>query len=172
MSLTTPNRDPRVTTFRDDAAAYCAFVDALRAGRVVEPYTNLLRLLSAIAKSASLLPFDMPEKDRDDAERIDHEQWNRIASEIAAAIGPACDALIAVNAGDEDLVGRAPSLWDDLAELYRDLRHGLDLHARGGRDDVAEAIWQWRFGYESHWGAHLFLALKTVHEIRYRLHED
>lgn len=60
-------------------------------------------------------------------------------------------------------------LWDDLTDLYVDLRRGLSLYERGGRDDVSEAVWWWRFGYEHHWGSHLFRALATVHEIRYVL---
>jgi hypothetical protein len=58
-------------------------------------------------------------------------------------------------------------LWDDLADLYRDLQNGLDLCLRGRPADVEGAVWWWRFNYEIHWGEHLFRALQSVYEIRY-----
>lgn len=111
----------------------------------------------------------MAEKDVEIVERIDHTKWREIAAEIDAVTADACAALVNEYADDEDAQVRASMLWDDLADIYRDLRHGLDLYALGDSENVAEAVWQWRFGYENHWGTHLFRALMTVHEIRYRL---
>ena len=67
---------------------------------------------------------------------------------------------------------RANCLWDDLAGIYYDLKYGLALWRLGTPDGQAEAAWQWRWNFESHWGNHLFRAMSTVHELRYDLYSD
>lgn len=164
--MSTNEHNQLLDDFRNDAQAYCDFIDAWRAGNVSKPYVELLQLLSNLAKSGVSIPFDMPEKDVDQVERI---QWEIIWAEIHEVTSAASSALMREHADNENAKTRAFMLWDDLADIYRDLRHGLDLFNLGGTDAVAEATWEWRFGYENHWGAHLFRALTTVHEIRYRL---
>lgn len=161
-----------VIAFRDDARAYCDFIDAWRAGRADEPYSNLLRLLSNLASRGVVIPFQMAKKDINAVGGIDHAHWQAIASELANVTSAATKELINKHAQDEESLGRASMFFDDLADIYRDLRDGLDLYALGDPDHVAEAAWQWRFGYEHHWGEHLFRALMTVHEIRFRLLMD
>lgn len=52
------------------------------------------------------------------------------------------------------------SLSDDLADIYRDIKEGLILHRR---ELIVEAVWEWRFGFQFHWGAHLTGAQRAVH---------
>lgn len=158
-----------VDSFRNDAAAYCDFIDALRTGTVAEPYPQLLQLLSNLAKSGVALPFDMA-KGKVENKGMDHSQWQQVSSEIAAAIAPAIAALLTEHDDDQESLVRAYMLDDDLSDIYRDIRQGLNLYAVDDPEHRAEAVWQWRFGYENHWGAHLFRALTTVHEVRYRLY--
>jgi hypothetical protein len=49
---------------------------------------------------------------------------------------------------DEPVAG---SLSDDLLDVYRDVRRGLALWESG---HGADAVWEWRFSFESHWGDH------------------
>jgi hypothetical protein len=58
---------------------------------------------------------------------------------------------------DEPVAG---SLSDDLLDVYRDVRRGLTLW-EGGHD--ANAIWEWRFSFESHWGEHAVDAIRALH---------
>lgn len=167
--MTTNEHHQLLDDFRNDAQAYCDFIDAWRAGNVRKPYIELLQLLSNLAKSGAAIPFDIAEEDVNHVERIDTAQWWIIASEISKLTCVACSALGTEHANNEEDQVRASMLWDDLADVYRDLRRGLDLFNLGGSDAVADATWQWRFGYENHWGTHLFRAMTTVHEIRYRL---
>lgn len=52
------------------------------------------------------------------------------------------------------------SLTDDLTEVYLDLKRGLDLWSDGQERD---ATWEWRFGFETHWGLHAIRALLVLH---------
>ena len=161
-----------VRAFRDDVQSYCDFVDTWRTTAVRAPFTTLLGLLASLAKSGAAIPFDMADRDVKDVERIDHAGAQAIAGDLSALTGAASAKLMSEHAGSPESQQRVFMLWDDLADIYLDLRHGLDLYSRGDADHLAEAVWQWRFGFENHWGEHLFRALMTIHEIRYRLYME
>lgn len=52
------------------------------------------------------------------------------------------------------------SLQDDLHDIYRDLKLGLILFEKG---QIQNAIWQWKFNFEIHWGAHAVGALRALY---------
>jgi Domain of unknown function (DUF5063) len=62
--------------------------------------------------------------------------------------------------GQEQQIGMSIAA-SDLAEIAADLMEVLWLFENGSHND---AVWSFRFGYQSHWGRHL-------HEIRFYLHE-
>lgn len=54
------------------------------------------------------------------------------------------------------------SVPDDLADVWRDLRRGLNALAAGTRwEDVA---WEWKLGLQMHWGKHAEDALVALHD--------
>jgi hypothetical protein len=57
----------------------------------------------------------------------------------------------------EALIG---ALSDDVADVYADLARGLALWAADKRD---AAVWEWRFGFDIHWGDHAVDALRALH---------
>jgi hypothetical protein len=52
-------------------------------------------------------------------------------------------------------------LADDLADIHRDLTHGLRALADGAAHE--DVVWEWRFGFYSHWGRHATEALRVLH---------
>jgi hypothetical protein len=61
---------------------------------------------------------------------------------------------------DDPLLG---DMADDLADIYCDLRRGLDAWETAAAATRLEIIWTWRFAYESHWGQHAVDALGTIY---------
>jgi hypothetical protein len=61
---------------------------------------------------------------------------------------------------EEDTESVFNSLADDLADIYRDLKRGLLLYNQG---HIVEAIWEWRFNFDIHWGTHLVGAQRAIH---------
>jgi Domain of unknown function (DUF5063) len=57
----------------------------------------------------------------------------------------------------EALIG---ALSDDVADVYADLARGLALWEADKRD---AAVWEWRFGFDIHWGDHAIDALRALH---------
>ncbi len=58
---------------------------------------------------------------------------------------------------DESVIG---DLGDDIADIYCDVATGLRLYDAGRQ---AEAIWEWSFGLQNHWGAHATSAIRALH---------
>lgn len=55
-------------------------------------------------------------------------------------------------------------LADDLADIYFDMKGGLlALEAGAPAEDV---LFEWRLGFQTHWGLHIVDALRAIH---YRL---
>ena len=52
------------------------------------------------------------------------------------------------------------SLADDLADIYRDLKAELYFF---DKNEIANAVWEWRFNFIIHWGAHLVGAQRAIH---------
>lgn len=58
---------------------------------------------------------------------------------------------------DEERV--AGSLTDDFLDIYRDLKRGLVAFDKGQHQ---EAVWEWRFHFDHHWGEHAVDALRAL----------
>ena len=85
----------------------------------------------------------------------------RPISDAASAAHPELGlyAVVAPEDRPDQKVGLGDSV-SDLAEIAVDLTEVLWLFENAGHND---AVWQFRFGYQSHWGRHL-------HEVRTYLH--
>jgi hypothetical protein len=60
------------------------------------------------------------------------------------------------------------SLADDVADICRDLKDGLLAF---NANEVDDAVWQWTFSFEAHWGLHAASALLAMRALNDRLGE-
>ena len=58
---------------------------------------------------------------------------------------------------EEPVVG---DVADDIADIYRDVITGLRLFDASLVDD---ALWEWGFGFRTHWGKHASSAIRVLH---------
>lgn len=178
----TPSHDDGLTAFATVAAEYCSFIESLRQGRPPKVFRKLESLfprlhIAIMAVESEMADQKHPEFDR---LRMTHEQWSELAGLLQDIFSEETLALFEEHGGaksdanevEKYCATRAEMLWDDLADIYRDLQYGLTLSRLDTPDAKAEASWQWRFQYELHWGEHLFRAMATVHEARYQLFAD
>ncbi|HET6427881.1 MAG TPA: DUF5063 domain-containing protein [Phycisphaerae bacterium] len=171
-----------LSAFAALAEEYCTFIESLRSGRPARLYGTLEELLARIHLGILPVEIEMPEKEhrRFQKVRMTDDQYSEAARMIGEAVGKESAALATWHdelrpsdqTGDDYCATRAFMLWDDLADIYRDLHNGVALWKLDTPDALAEAAWEWRFGYESHWGNHLFRAMATVHEARYHEFAD
>ena len=162
--------------FAAAARAYCAFIDALTEDRPRDLYSSLELLLAQL--HVAVLQIDA-DPDAPDAESRDmtHKQWKVLAQRLEDLTADETNRLYDMHIeswkttkhDDNYCAVRASMLWDDLADIYRDLSNGLRHWEINTHNARREASWEWRTNYEIHWGTHLARAMQTIHEIRYRL---
>lgn len=61
---------------------------------------------------------------------------------------------------DEDNEPVYGLLSDDLADIYQNIKYGLLLFEAG---HIEEAIWEWKFNFNIHWGRHLVNAQSVIY---------
>jgi len=171
-----------LSNFAAAAESYIAFIDTFAHARPENLYSALETHLANL--HAAILPVvaDTNDPEQPDLEAISmsHTQWKTIAGFIKAITRDETNQLYewheecwkTTNPNDNYCAIRASMLWDDLADIYRDLHTGLTLWKLNTPESKIEASWQWRFGYDTHWGNHLFRAAQTIHEIRYHLYQS
>ena len=59
------------------------------------------------------------------------------------------------------------TMSDDLSDIYRDLKRGLIKYDTGEEQDRREAIWEWKFNMEIHWGEHVVGVLRPIQSLVY-----
>ena len=149
------------------------------------PVGHLLQRAERALLELYLTALALPEGDLSDRHdwggRLPHEAWARVHDELQAALG-ACahywevfdpaslgDPAGAVEGGDQPVVA---SLADDLADIWRDLTHGIRAWASAGVAERRDIVWVWRESFSSHWGQHLADGLRAIHWMRHVHHVE
>jgi hypothetical protein len=164
---------PEVEQFRDHAKRFLELLD----GRDGVPVEELLHRAHELLPQLYSAGLALPEKPawafRDDREdlgplepdpRAIEEHVSRkqmLARDLSERIGARQNAYWEIfdpyaDPPEDPVLGL---LSDDLSDIYLDLANGAELWAAGARD---EAVWEWRVGFESHWGEHATGALRAI----------
>lgn len=53
-------------------------------------------------------------------------------------------------------------LTDDLSDIYIELKRGLRAYHSGDGCAMSDAVWEWKFSFETHWREHLVHALYVL----------
>jgi len=173
---------PPLEHFATTAEQYIAFIDSFAHARPDNLYTTLESHLANLYTAILPVVADTNEKRQRKLENIgmSNEQRKAIVDLIYNFTSDETNQLYewheecwkTTNPIDNYCAIRASMLWDDLADIYRDLHPGLTLWNLNTTESKIESSWQWRFGYDTHWGNHLFRAAQTIHKIRYYLYGD
>ena len=140
--------------YRSIAETYVALVDKRTH---LSPAEWLARVHSLLPELyAAALALNEVEPDTDDAKlsSMSHEEWKLIYDDVSAMLGRwnyYWDVYDPYSESDRQAV--CGSIADDLADIYRDLRDGLDAFASAGEARPNDVFWAWRFDFESHWAA-------------------
>jgi hypothetical protein len=125
------------------------------------PHTNVLFSDSGQVEeeldAAHQIPEYVPDPDAGDI-----EEWRTLFHALTDELGTHCNYREVFDPYSEDEEEVTGSLADDLADIYRELRSGLRKWKRG---QTGAALWDWRFGFESHWGEHATGALRALRSL-------
>jgi Domain of unknown function (DUF5063) len=160
MLSMTQDRDP-VAVFRSAAERYIAVIDAAEGQSEEQLSADLVCTLPVLYEAALGLPKPVVEMDELPEARLTHEQWGEIFGRLQRVFGADDLYWTVVPSGEDEREELAGSLADDLADIYRDVKEGLDLLAAG--ESMNEVVWHWRFNFWTHWGTHAVDALRVIH---------
>lgn len=143
--------------FIEAVRAYCEWVDS-EPGAAEEEARLALRLLSRLYYQALLLPAGECGADLA-GQRISDEEWMRKHRRFASMpFQYYRDYFQPADLNDE-----SPAMGDvadDLADIYRDVADALSLYDAG---HIAEALWEFRQSFMTHWGRHAVGAINAIH---------
>lgn len=145
--------------FCDEARCFVAWADGTTALALSAP----LALRRVVALYAAALELPQPWSERVSPESSAEPPWmgarlNAVRTRAAAIPLQHYGEIFSPHVvTDEPVVG---DLADDLMDIYRDVAMGLYLHDAGFIDD---AIWQWGFNFQIHWGKHASSAIRALH---------
>ena len=143
---------PAITRFMSVAADFMAWIDR-SLPPTPEDLLALHWMLARLQAAVIELPAVTSEDIAVELARKPTARHDRFASLInrfeAINLNSYRTILFPLNEDCEPVTGL---IADDMADIYHDLESGL-LCARDGK--YRDAVWEWRFGYFSHWGYHL-----------------
>jgi hypothetical protein len=147
-----------VEDFGQAAARFCAVIE--RAGTITlrRWLIDLERTLAAVYASAAGLPDVGPATDRG-VQRMSHEEWASLFERLRGYLGDADLYWMVFDVRNQESLVSA-SLADDLADIYRELRSGLEASRSGASPD--DVLFDWRTSFETHWAMHARGALGAI----------
>jgi hypothetical protein len=142
-----------VTFFIQVAEDYCTLIEN---GGSDNPWLFARECLVSVLelyRAAVLLPATEPHSLKFKA-RLEYGLWNTTRQRLQKKLSRDEYWMVFEPLETEQPDALVGSLSDDLASIWRDVKPHLTILSNGGAPAVAEAIWQWRFGFETHWGHH------------------
>jgi len=147
-----------VRAFAAVARQFCGWLDGAPKEPDVESH-RALAATTALLDAAIRLPFNLPPPELRSHPKDNRERWKRAHGRCAAlpfqyyseVFDPFADPPEEPVCGD---------VADDLADIYRDVRAGLDLFDAGRHE---AALGHWSFHFACHWGEHATSAIRALY---------
>ena len=145
------NKD--VDNFFLSALNYCNVVEDLNSNKGKNNLNNLLVSLLDLYSKALYLPDVEPENDEVSDIKLsvpqilfdEYDHYRKVFNPYHL----------------DEPVGA--SLSDDILEIYKDVKNGIILYEK---NKYSEAIWEWKFNFEIHWGSHAVDAIRVLHSAK------
>lgn len=147
---------PAIEQFAEAARRYCSWADGPLGDPLKEMHQARL-LLTELHFAAVRLP-DLGIGEDVETPDISQDEWSRVCQKFARL--PVSSYMDVFNPlKDKEPVTN--TLFDDLSDIYRDVKRGLLLFES---QHPIDAAWEWRFNFQIHWGQHLVGAQRAIHE--------
>jgi hypothetical protein len=158
------DQNPQVDDFKRTAEQFCILVEALnhtdRNSFLFKVYLILPKLISGGASLPVVSYEEDPEDDKISrpGTRLRDAEWRQLYESLKKKLKPN-DIYWFVPECWKGIEALTNSLADDIADIYRDMKDGLNER------DTRDMNFEWRLGFYSHWGNHATGALKAIHDL-------
>jgi hypothetical protein len=147
-----------VEDFGESADRFCAVIERSGTIPLRRWLIDLERGLAAVYASAAALPDVGPATDRG-VQRMSHAEWASLFERLRGYLGDTDLYWMIFDVRHQESLVSA-SLADDLTDIYRELRSGLDASRSGAAPE--DVIFDWRTSFETHWALHAVGALRAI----------
>jgi hypothetical protein len=149
--------------FLQIAETYCEFVEKENR-KGFEYLLNAREVLVTLYAAAIKLP-DVPTTTHNEfGGRVTDEEQKLIVKRLNVNIGDKgfyWDTFDPTNEKDTEAV--CEDLVDDIADIYRDVKSCLTIYNLGQIEAREHGLWELKFSFDKHWGAHNINALRALH---------
>lgn len=153
-----------VPYFIAEAKSYCLFIEDYQCKNVNEFLTMLQRSLIALYLAGKNLPNTGLQEDGDFEEKMDDGYLKGIISLVAERLEDKryyMHLFNPANTNDKDLI--CGDLLDDICDIYIDIKQTMVALDIGTHIAIENAIWQFKFDFDNHWGDHCINAIYATH---------
>lgn len=155
----------RIDDFVAAATTFREVCESAGRGKHKETLRDLASALPRLQAAAARLPeveptLDHPVFSADD--RKGEGVPEGLARVVAGVDWSVVQSRLAENVDGGDSFAAAPAfVADGLYSVYLDVKEGFDVIEAGYPEQ--EAVWEWRFGFWTHWGAHAAEVQRVIH---------
>jgi hypothetical protein len=160
--------DVRILIFESEARRFCALVeDDAEDNSWIFAQKCLASVLRVYERALQLPPAEAP-RGYEFLDRADMDSWNIVMRRVGTKLTQDFYWMVHEplepfgQANPEAVIGQ---ISDDLADIWRDLKRGLQELDRGGDTAITAGVWLWRFLFEKHWGKHASTAILALHAL-------
>jgi hypothetical protein len=149
--------------FAEAAIRYCRLIENYGGEDWQSFATKLQRSLAELIFEAHLLA-DVGGDAEAVQDSVSQDEWKVLYSKLKSVLPVQEYWMVYAPVDHADHEPVVADLADDLADIWRDLQPALRAMGRLGSAVEPERLnWEWRFSFQSHWGAHATSALALLH---------
>lgn len=151
-----------IANFVREARKYNAWVETGTSTGIVAA-REVLELLVSLYGAALHLPHPGPDESHEETPEVNEagdishvkENWEVLKTRLPFEHYAICFSPQELS--EEPVVA---ALWDDIADIHRDIIRGLELYEL---EEIDDALWEWNFNFHHHWGRHATSAIAALH---------
>lgn len=161
-----------VSEFIETATCFCLLLENHRQKTQIRFLQEVFIQLAQLCISGMRLP-DIKRLIDYDVPGMPHGQWKDMYQSLKNKIGQ-FNTYFQVS-DPYDIDDRKPMqsiIADDISDIYQDIKPGLQEWENGDANIRLNIIWEWKFGYMTHWGEHATRAYNALYYLLYQHIED
>ncbi|MFA6305064.1 MAG: DUF5063 domain-containing protein [Patescibacteria group bacterium] len=161
-------KNDAINQFALIAKEYCNFIENHKFKKNKSVY-KLIDILIKLYSSALKLPKVKTGKNHHILDHVNQKMYTKITKKLFKEFTDfkfywlIFNPLIEDKNIDDEVV--KAGVYDDLADIYRDVKNGLIEYQENSLENITDAVWHWRFHFYTHWGDHLVSLLKPLNSI-------
>jgi Domain of unknown function (DUF5063) len=145
------------------AKRFCSIVDSAPSIDRTELVERIYRVLPKLIDQAIAMPdVELSKRRRRKPPRgVGQHEWQLLYQSLQEKLGD-WNLYRQVFNPTQDTEAIFGSLADDISDIYDELKKGLELNETS-QSQPEDAIWEWKFSFQIHWGKHVIDALLAIY---------